>query len=85
MRSLGQRSNLSCSPRLNQQLAGWVQDTDYYSGWPYDYVTVADGLPGGIHELTVTPVPDPNPHRAVVQCEAARRAELDALAAGRSC
>jgi len=45
---------------------GWVQDTDYYSGWPYEYVTVADGLPGGIHELTVTPVPDPNPHRAFI-------------------
>ena len=45
---------------------GWVQDTDYYSGWPYDYVTVADGLPCGIHELTVTPVPDPNPHRAFI-------------------
>ena len=43
---------------------GWAQAPDYYSGQPYDYVTVADGLPCGIHELTVTPIPDPNVQRA---------------------
>ena len=44
---------------------GWLgPQTDYYSGQPYDYVTVADGLPCGIHELTVGPIPDPNVQRA---------------------
>ena len=42
----------------------WGPQTDHYSGQPYDYVTVADGLPCGIHELTVIPVPDPNVQRA---------------------
>jgi hypothetical protein len=42
---------------------GWVEATDYYSGQPYHYVTVADGLPCGIHELTLIPVPDPNPNK----------------------
>lgn len=44
---------------------GWSgPQTDHYSGQPYDYVTVADGLPCGIHELTVTPIADPNMQRA---------------------
>ena len=34
----------------------WAKDRDYYSGMPYDYVTVADGLPCGIHELTLIPM-----------------------------
>ena len=42
----------------------WRPQMDHYSGQPYDYVTVADGLPSGIHELTVTPIPDPNVQRA---------------------
>ena len=33
-------------------------------GQPYEYVTVADGLPCGVHELTLIPIPDPNPTRA---------------------
>jgi hypothetical protein len=36
----------------------WTKDTDYYSGMPYDYITVADGLPCGVHELTLSPLPD---------------------------
>lgn len=36
----------------------WIKDTDYYSGMPYEYVTVADGLPCGVHELTLSPLPD---------------------------
>jgi len=39
---------------------GWVKDTDYYSGQPYEYLTIADGLSCGIHELTLTAVPDGN-------------------------
>ena len=42
----------------------WGQQTDRYSGPPYHYATVADGLPCGIHERTVIPVPDPNVQRA---------------------
>ena len=37
---------------------GWTKDTDYYSGMPYDYVTVADGLPCGVHELSLSPLLD---------------------------
>ncbi len=36
----------------------WIKDADYYSGMPYDYVTVADGLPCGVHELTLLPLSD---------------------------
>jgi hypothetical protein len=43
---------------------GWREASDYYSGQPYDYVTVADGLPCGVHELTLIPIPDPNPNCA---------------------
>ncbi len=43
---------------------GWQKDSDYYVGQPYEYVTVADGLPCGVHELTLIPIPDPNPTRA---------------------
>ena len=43
--------------------SGWVKETDYYCGIPYDYVTVADGLPCGDHELTLIPVPDTNPNK----------------------
>jgi len=43
---------------------GWIQAPDWYSGIQYDYVTVADGLPCGIHTLTLVPVPDPNPNNA---------------------
>ena len=41
----------------------WRHDTDYYCGQPYRYVTVAHGLPCGVHELTLIPIPDPNPTR----------------------
>ena len=40
----------------------WAKDTDYYSGQPYDYVTVADGLPCGVHELTLSPLPNERNH-----------------------
>jgi hypothetical protein len=40
----------------------WVKDTDYGSGQPYDYVTVADGLPCGVHELTLSPLPNEMNH-----------------------
>jgi hypothetical protein len=40
----------------------WAKDTDYYSGQPYDYVTVADGLPCGVHELTLSPLPNEKNH-----------------------
>ena len=43
---------------------GWQKEPDYYVGQPYEYVTVADGLPCGVHELTLIPIPDPNPTRA---------------------
>jgi len=43
---------------------GWAEAIDYYSGQPYHYVTVADGLPYGVHELTLIPIPDSNPHQA---------------------
>jgi hypothetical protein len=43
---------------------GWREAADYYSGQPYDYLTVADGLPCGVHELTLIPIPDPNANRA---------------------
>jgi hypothetical protein len=34
----------------------WREANDYYSGQPYTYVTVVDGLPCGPHELTLTPL-----------------------------
>ena len=37
----------------------WRPDTDYYCGQPYTYVTIADGLPCGPHELTLTPLGEP--------------------------
>jgi hypothetical protein len=43
---------------------GWTQAPCHYFGQQYDYVTVADGLPCGVHELTITPVTDPNPNSA---------------------
>jgi hypothetical protein len=33
-------------------------------GQAYDYLTVADGLPLGVHELTLVPIPDANPNNA---------------------
>jgi hypothetical protein len=45
---------------------GWVENTDHYCGWAYEYVTVADGLSYGLHELTLSPVPDPNPNQAFI-------------------
>jgi hypothetical protein len=38
--------------------------TDHYMGQAYDYLTVADGLPLGVHELTLVPIPDANPNNA---------------------
>ena len=34
----------------------WRESKDYYVGQPYTYVTIADGLPCGLHELTLTPL-----------------------------
>jgi hypothetical protein len=34
----------------------WRRENDYYVGQPYTYVTIADGLPCGPHELTLTPL-----------------------------
>ena len=34
----------------------WRANADYYVGMPYSYVTIADGLPCGAHELTLTPL-----------------------------
>jgi hypothetical protein len=37
------------------------QGNDWSSGMPYRYVTIADGLPCGVHELTLIPMDKPNP------------------------
>ena len=38
----------------------WAGDKDYYYAQQVEYVTVADGLPCGDHELTLIPVPGAN-------------------------
>ncbi len=43
----------------------WRPDTDYYCGQPYRYVTIADGLPCGPHELTLMPL-DGDPDKPFV-------------------
>lgn len=40
------------------------ENTDHYMGQAYEYLTVADGLPLGVHELTLVPIPDANPNNA---------------------
>lgn len=44
----------------------WRPDTDYYCGQPYTYVTVADGLRCGPHELTLKPMPVQDPSQPFV-------------------
>lgn len=48
------RDTVYCEPNL-------PPNNDWYSGMPYSYVTIADGLPCGLHELTLTPLGDPSP------------------------
>jgi hypothetical protein len=42
----------------------WPGNYDYYYGQQVHYVTVADGLPCGNHELTLIPIPAANPKEA---------------------
>lgn len=53
------RDTVWCDPAL-------PPNNDWYSGMPYSYVTIADGLPCGPHELTLTPLGDANPHNVFV-------------------
>ena len=51
------RDTVLCDPDL-------PPGNDWYSGMPYSYVTIADGLPCGTHELTLTPLGDIGPHNS---------------------
>jgi hypothetical protein len=42
------------------------KQVDWCGGMPYDYVTIADGLPCAVHELTLTPVEMPGPNNQFI-------------------